>query len=202
MINLLPGDYRTALRLGRTNARLRHWIEIGVLLIVGLGLILGVGWLYINQQVNNLNSSIAATQKQLETQHLEEVQKQADQISQNIRIINQVLSRELRFSALIQEIGRVMPDGTVLGSLTLSNKIKGALDLTVSAKSHVAAAQVAVNLSDPKNNIFAKVDIISINCSTQSGASSGYLCTGSYRALFDSKTPNRFLNIPNNGGRS
>ena len=193
MINLLPTDYRSHLRYGRMNTRLIHWIEIGLVLIAGMIFIILVGWLYINQQTSSLSHSVEITQKQLDEQHLTKVQKQADQISQNVRTINQVLGRELRFSDLIQEVGKVMPPGTVLGSLTLSNKVSGSLDLTAAAKDYASAAQIAANLSDPKNNIFAKVDIINVNCA--SASTTGYFCTAIFRALFDKKTPDRFLNV-------
>lgn len=196
MINLLPPDYRLRQRYGRINRRQVRWIEIGLLLIAVLILILGAGWLYMDKQTKDLNRSTAATKRQLEVQNLTKVQAQADQISQNVRIINQVLSRELRFSDLITEIGKVMPPGAVLNSLTLSNKVSGALDLSANAKNYTSAAQIAVNLSDPKNNIFAKVDIINVNCSTTSAA---YPCSVSLRALFDKNVPQRFLNIASGG---
>jgi Tfp pilus assembly protein PilN len=198
MINLLPTDYRTRLRYGRMNARLRHWIEIGVFLIVGLIIILAMGWLYIEDQISNLNHSVAQTESQLQAQNLQKVQKQADQISQNVRTINQVLGRELRFSDLIQEIGKVMPPGTILGTLTLSNKVTGTLDLSAGAKDYASAAQVAVNLSDPKNNIFAKVDIVNVNCAAIGNA---YPCSATFRALFDQKTPEKFLNVSSGAGQ-
>ena len=89
-----------------------------------------------------------------------------------------------------------MPPGAILGSLTLSNKVTGTLDLSASAKDYSSAAQVAVNLSDPKNNIFAKVDIINVNCSAITNA---YPCNATFRALFSQKTPDRFLNVASEG---
>lgn len=192
MINLLPPDYRMRQHYNRINAKLRRWIEIGLILIVLLVVLLAAGWLYIDKQVKDLNATTSATEDQLKAQNLEGVQKKADQISQNVRTINQLLNRELRFSDLIQEIGKAMPPGAVLSSLTLSNKVTGALDFTVNSKDYASAAQVAVNLSDPKNNIFAKVDIISISCPASSAP---YPCTGNFRALFSKTTPQRFLNV-------
>ena len=192
MINLLPADYRLSLRHGRLNVRLGRWLAISLAITIGLILILASGWLYIDQQIKGLNRSIATTKEQLKSQNLEEVQKQADEISKNVRVINQVLRREIRFSDLLQEIGKVMPSGTVLNTLTLSEKVNGALDLNASAKNYADAAQIAVNLSDPKNNLFAKVDIINVNCTS---AAKIYPCSASLRALFDKKTPERFLNV-------
>jgi Tfp pilus assembly protein PilN len=192
MINLLPHDYKLGLHYGRLNIRLGQWLGISLIIVAGLVLILGLGWLYMDQQIKSLNRSIATTQEQLKTQKLEEVRKQADEISQNIRVINQVLGREIRFSSLIQEIGKVMPTGTVLNSLTLSEKVNGAVDLNASTKNSTAAAQIAINLSDPKNNLFTKVDIVNVNCSS---VEKTYPCTASLRALFDKKTFERFLNV-------
>lgn len=191
MINLLPSEYRSKMHYGRLNARLQRWLVIGLLVIGIMVLVLIAGSFYINKQVNNLNKSVAATQDLLESKSLVNVRKQAEEISQNVQIINKVLGREIRFSALIQEVGKVMPPGTVLGSLSLS-KVNGAVDITANTKSYASAAQIAINLSDPKNNIFAKVDVVSISCSSDNKA---YPCTATYKALFGKNTQVRFLNL-------
>ncbi|HLG90811.1 MAG TPA: hypothetical protein VI336_01465 [Candidatus Saccharimonadales bacterium] len=192
MINLLPNDYKLGLRYGRLNIRLSQWLGISTVIIAGLVLVLGVGWLYMGQQIKDLNRSIATTEGQLKTQDLEEVREQADEISQNIKVINKVLGREIRFSSLIQDIGKVMPPGAVLTTLTLSEKVTGAVDLNAGVTNSDTAAQIAVNLSDPKNNIFAKVDIVNVICSSEPVV---YPCTATLRALFDKQTPERFLNV-------
>ena len=189
MINLLPPQKREYIKYSRVNAALRKWIAGAVLATIGLVIIFVLGWLYINQQSNKLSNHIAAGQKELKEQKYEQVKKDAKQISGNVRLISQVLSREIDFSGLIQETGTVMPPGTVLSSLMLS-KIDGAIDLSVDTKDHASAAQVAVNLSDPKNNIFEKVDIIKINCTASTDP---YPCNGSFKALFNKKVPSRFL---------
>ena len=120
MINLLPQEYSSALRSDRLTATLYRWMVSTVAAIAGLVLIVGMGWLYLNQQTVNLNRSIASQKQQLQNQNLTEVQKNADQLSGNIKIINQVLNKEIRFSDLIQAIGQVMPNGSVLSSLTLN----------------------------------------------------------------------------------
>ena len=191
MINLLPDEYKLHLRFGRLNVRLGRWLIFSASIIAGLLLILGVGWLYMDQQIKDLNRSIASTREQLKTQNLEQVKDQADEISQNIKVINQVLSREIRFSSLLQEIGQAMPPGAVLSSLTLSDKVSNAIDLNANTKNSSAAAQIAVNLSDPKNKLFTKVDIVNVNCSS---IDKTYPCTATFRALFDKETFKRFLN--------
>lgn len=191
MINLLPGDYKLRGHYNRLNTRLIRWLLASLAIIIGLALILGAGWLYLDHQTSNLNHSITTTQQQLADQDLDQVRKKAKEISQNVGIINKVLHREIRFSSLLDEVSRVMPTGTILNSLVLSDKVSGAIDLNVSAKDSSAATQVAVNLGDPKNNLFAKADIISVNCSSQS---IDYPCSINLRALFDNKTAERFIN--------
>ena len=84
-----------------------------------------------------------------------------------------------------------MPPGAVLNTLTLSDKVSNAIDLNASSKNSTAAAQIAVNLSDPKNNLFTKVDLVNVSCSSDDKT---YPCTATLRALFDKKTFERFLN--------
>lgn len=193
MINLLPPELVARLRFSHQNASLRRWLGIFVLATIGLIFILGFGWIYIDQQNKNLNRNLEVTKSQLQAQDLDGTQKKAKDISGNIKVINQVLSREIRFSDLISQIGSVMPPGAILSSLTLS-KVDGGLDLSASAKNYTSATQIAVNLSDPKNEIFDKVDIVNINCPADS--SNFYPCSASFRALFSKTTQSKFLNVP------
>lgn len=190
MINLLPPIYSQAMRTGRANNRLRFWL-LGVILATGgLVLIITVSWLIINHQINRLSGSTKSINQQLQSQNLNSIQKQAATINSNIKVINQVLGREIRFSELIQQIGGVLPSGTVLNSLSVS-KVEGAIDLNVSAKDVASANQVAVNLSDPKNKLFDKIDIVSISCGSDGKA---YPCTGNFRALFSATAKKNFVN--------
>ena len=193
MINLLPSDYGASLRFTHLNSIMRRWLVVSFLASGGLVLIMAFGWAYINQQNKNLAKNIDSINQQLQAQDLAGTQKKAKDITNNIKIINQVLSREIRFSELISHIGSVMPPGTVLSGLTLS-KVDGALDLSATARDYTSATQIAVNLGDPKNKIFDKVDIVNINCSSTSG--SAYPCSATFRALFSKTTQSQFLNVP------
>ncbi len=193
MINLLPSDYGASLRQAHFNVLIRRWLFVSLLAGAGLALVMTIGWVYINQQNKNLSRNIDSINQQLQADDLAGTQKQAKDITNNIKIITQVLSREIRFSDLISQIGSVMPPGSVLSGLTLS-KVDGALDLSAAARDYTSAAQVAVNLSDPKNKIFDKVDIVNIKCASAAGTA--YPCTASFRALFNKTTQSQFLNVP------
>jgi Tfp pilus assembly protein PilN len=193
MINLLPTTYADSIRFGRQNSLLRIWLLGMSAAIVGLIIIFVSGWLYINQQAKTLQKNIDGTNQQLKAQNLSQVQKDAKEITGDIKVINQVLGTEIRFSDLIQAIGSDMPPGTVLGSLSLS-KINGTIDLSASAKDYNSAAQIAVNLSDSKNDLFSKVDIVSVTCN--STVTQPYRCGATFKALFSTAARTKFLSVP------
>jgi Tfp pilus assembly protein PilN len=199
MINLLPPEQANDIRYGRHNAVLRIWLISAAAAIVVLILILISGWFYIHRQAGTLQQAIDNTNAQLKAQNLTKVQADAKEITGDIKVINQVLGSEIHFSDLIQTIGQDMPSGAVLSSLKIG-KIVGALDLTANAKDYQSAAQVAANLSDPKNGLFTKVDVISVTCSSQdtqnNSQSSIYPCTAILKALFSSEVKTKFLSVP------
>jgi hypothetical protein len=194
MINLLPASYADSIRYGRQNTRLRNWLAGVAVAIAGMVVILAGGWEYINQQQKTFQASINTTNQQLQAQNLAKVQKDAKEITGDIKVISQVLGTEVRFSDLIQAIGNDMPSGTVLSALSLSNKVTGALDLSANTKDSPSAAQVAVNLSQSQNDLFSKVDIVNINCAN--AVPQAYKCTASYRALFSKSAQTKFLSVP------
>lgn len=193
MINLLPSTYAETVRYARQNTSLRIWLFGIAAAIVGLALIFTGGALYINQQSETLQRNIDSTRMQLKTQNLTQVQKDAKEITGDIKIINKVLASEVRFSALIQAIGNDMPPGSVLDSLSLA-KTSGAIDLSASAKNYNSAAQIAVNLSTAQNKLFSKVDIQNVSC--DSSSPKDYKCVVSLKALFSKASQTQFLSVP------
>lgn len=193
MINLLPPERAADIRFGRQNTVLRVWLVAAAVMIAGLVLIIFSGWLYINRQANTLQKGIDTTNQQLKDKNLTKVQADAKEITGDIKVINKVLGSEIRFSDMIQTIGQIMPSGSVLSSLKVG-KVVGALDLTANAKDYNSAAQIAANLSDPKNGLFTKVDIISVTCSAPGNQI--YPCTAVLKALFSEDVKTKFLSVP------
>jgi hypothetical protein len=192
MINLLPPERSQSIRYGRINDLLLRWLAgLGGAIVVLIIILIG-GRLYINQQSKNLQSDITNSQTQLTTQNLPQVQHEADEISGDLKVINQVLGSEVRLSDVLRSIGGVMPSGSILDGLTLTN-VSGAIDLAASATDHTTAAQVAVNLSDPSNGLFSKVDIVSIDCPP--GATTTYSCTVNLKVLFSNSAKTKFLGV-------
>ncbi|MBA2279098.1 hypothetical protein H0V99_01490 [Candidatus Saccharibacteria bacterium] len=191
MINLMPPEYRQAISFSRRNTALIKWlIGIGIA-ATGLVLIAGGSMFYLKQDSKSLQQSIDSTKADLKSSNEEETLKRVAEISGSLKLVVDVLSREVLFSKLLQQIGLVMPSGTILQDLSLSRDLQGGIDLLVGASSYNTATQAQVNLQDQANGIFEKADIQSLSCEESSGVS-GYPCQASMRALFI-KDNNPFL---------
>jgi Tfp pilus assembly protein PilN len=194
VINLLPPDTKDAYRYARRNRILLRWASAVAVSLAFAGLLVAGGYLYLRQQINTNQKLITATNKQLEAQNLKGVQKQVTNISGNLKLAVQVLSKEILFSELLKRLGSVTPDNAVLTNLAIA-QTQGGIDITAQTANYNAATQLQLNLSDPKNQIFSKADIVSISCTSGgTGISSKYPCTATLRALFATDNPFLFIN--------
>ncbi len=195
MINLLPPETKKEIMYARRNTKLLRWSSAIMVVIVGIALIVGFGSLYLKKSTNSYTAQLADTQQQLKSQKLEETNKRVQEISNSLKLVTQVLSREVLFSKLIQQVGAAMPSNTVLTNLQI-NKLQGGLDLSAQAVDYKTATQIQINLQDPANKIFAKADILNIACSANGTGTlnSKYPCTVQIRALFNANNPFLFIN--------
>lgn len=189
MINLLPHSRRVAISYARRNS---HLLNVVLALIVIILLMLGAwgaGYMYINNNIKSYNKEISQKRELLKTQELEDVEQRIKEFSGNIKLIEQVFSKQVLFSELFRQIGSNIPSGAVLSSIEI-NDIEGGIDLIANAKSYDSATQVQVNLEDPANKLFEKVDIVSVSCNS----TGEYPCVVTLRALFTKDNPFLFIN--------
>ena len=191
MINLLPEEVKQNIIYARRNTKLRRWIIVFIFSIIGVGVITVFGLFYIHQNIASYTTQNDKTRQELTAEHLEDTQKQVQNISNNLKLVVQVLSREVLFSSLIKQIAVAIPPNAVLTNLDIS-KTQGGLDLTASAIDYNTASQVQVNLQDPNNKIFDKADLVNISCGKTSG--SRYPCIVTVRAQFAQSNPFLFIN--------
>lgn len=198
MINLMPPERKKTINYSRLNERLLKWTVGCLIIVAAMAAVVVVGSVYIDQTKSNLTKSIDSTKKTITDQKLDEIGADAETLSSGIKLVVQVLSKEVQFSKLLQEIGRLMPSGATLGNIQLSNSVSGAVDLTANAVDYQSATQVQLNLQDPNNNLFDKVDTQTVSCSdttesSSSGVDSKYRCQIVIRALFKSDASVTFL---------
>ncbi len=186
MINLLPPATKQNIVYARYNTRLRHWAVSLLIGIVSIAGTVGAGYMYLQQSIHSYASQVEQGKQQLQVQKLDETQKQVQDLTNSLKLVAQVLQREILFSKLLTQIGSALPNGSVLNSLSI-NKVQGGLDLQAATSDYQTATQVQLNLQDPNNKIFEKADILSITCAKADASDplkTKYPCTVQIRALF------------------
>lgn len=189
MINLLPPNYKESLHYARRNTTLLRWLTGSTSILIIALITLCSGQLYLRSETRRYEALNNTAQQELSTKDMLGALKTVENISGNLKLIAQVLSRQIIFSELIKQVGAVMPENSVLSDVEIS-KVDGGIDLSADAKDHTTATQVQVNLADPANKLFDKVDIVSISCE---GANPNYPCKVSLRALFAKDNPFSFV---------
>ncbi len=197
MINLLPPQLKQSYRYARRNRRLAFWILALCVAIAGIAIFTGSGLIAMNASIQKQKTETADIQSRLEGQDLAGTEKEVTAVSNNLKLMVNVLSKQVLFSKLLVQLGSVTPPNVALTNLSVS-QAAGAMDITARSTNYNAAAQLQANLADPGNKIFSKADIVNINCSTTTTSDAGvfaaYPCTITIKALFASNNPFLFIN--------
>lgn len=196
MINLLPPETRSNLLYARKNNQLRKRLSYLIFALIGALLIVFAGVFYLGQTTKSLEKETVKSRDSLQAQKIEDTQKTVEQISNNVKLTTQVLSREILFSKLLRQLGTVLPSNTSLQELQI-DKLQGGITITALAKDINSATQVQLNLQDPQNKIFAKADIENILCDNELAKT--YPCTVQIRALFSQNNPFLFISPTQKG---
>ncbi len=193
MINLLPPDAKQSISYARRNTRLRSWCTALFMSILLIGGIVAAGQVYMQQSIKTYSNQVEQSTQQLETQDLTATQAKVKELTNSLKLVVQVLQREILFSKLLRQVGFALPNGSVLSGLSI-NAVQGGIDLQASAADYQTATQVQVNLQDPNNKIFEKADIVNVQCGTSSNSTApDYPCSVQIRALFAKDNPFSFI---------
>jgi len=197
MINLLPPELKQNYRYARKNRHLLHWSAAFFVAIIGVAIISGFGILLMNKSIYNYKHSISDAKNTLLSENSNGIDNQVSGISDNLKLMVQVLSKEILFSNLLTRLGNITPSNVILTNLSITQN-ESAIDITAQTSNYNAATQLQVNLEDPSNQIFSKADIVSISCATGTEiVNPDYPCTASIRALFVNNNPFLFINSSN-----
>ena len=193
MINLMPSDLKGSYGYARRNVVMRSWATALLFSLIGLVAISTFGLITMEASIKNYSSQVTKAEAQLKKDKLDETKKKAADISNTLKLSVKVLGEEVLFSKLITQVGAAMPNGAILTTLDI-NKVSGGLTLTATATNYTTATQVQVNLADPKNQIFSKVDIDNVSCASDKNSDPKYPCSVQLRALFNTNNPFLFIN--------
>lgn len=193
MINLLPPDQKRALIFARRNTRLRKGV-VGMSIGVGLLLLVAGGnLLLLHREAASYRDNIAAIEQELKQKDEANTIKRMDEISGNLNLVIKVLSGQVLFANLFQQVGSAMPNGSILQNLALTGDMTGGVDLQIGSVDYDTGTQVLLNLQDPDNKIFEKADLVSLNCAERTAENGPYYCTGKIRATFQKDSQFSFL---------
>lgn len=200
MINLLPQELKQNYKYARYNHQLVRWSLAFLLAIVGVAAITGVGLLLMNSSINSYRTKVADMQSHLASQNVNGVARQVSDISNNLKLMVDVLSKEILFSKLLEQLGSITPSNVLLTGLSISQS-DSAIDITAETTDYNAATQLQVNLADPANKVFSKADLVNISCATGTTivADPTYPCTVTVRAQFTQDNPYLFINASGQG---
>jgi len=202
MINLLPPETKDNYAYARRNSRLAKWLFTMSMAFVGLAMLGVFGIFFLDKTAKSYDSQVSVMQTNLKQQKQAETEKEVKEISNNLKLALQVLSKQILYSQMLKQLATIIPSNTALSNLTISDGQK-ALDITANTTDYAAATQLQVNLADSTNKIFSKADILNINCNG-SGAteeSKKYPCAVTIRALFNTKNPFLFTSNSVSGAK-
>lgn len=194
MINLLPPAIKSGYKFARVNVILRRWAIFTLIALLGIGALATYGLATLHQSTAQYRSQIASTQQMLDKDHYVQAQHQVQQISNSFKLMVKVLSQEVLFSELMQQVATAIPYNANLTGLNIS-QFGGAIDITANVLNYPTASQLQANLSNVGNKIFVKADLENVTCNPN--ATTVYPCTATIRALFAPNNP--FLFIHSNG---
>ena len=198
MINLLPTSTRENMLYARRNSVLLRWLFGLIIAMVGVSLIIASGMFYLTETTKSFEERTAEGKASLQAQDIDGTQAKVEEISSNVKLTTDVLSKEILFSKLIKQIGATLPANTALQQLQITD-LRGSVTLRALAIDFNSATQVQINLEDKSNKVFEKADIENIDCEPE--PSTGiYPCLVQVKALFAQDNP--FLYIEQNTGGS
>lgn len=160
MINLLPPQKLSNIRIARNNTVLRRYIEllVGALIIIILALI--GSYYYMDQQRENVQLVIDADNAKIV--ELKPVQDEAERLSETINTIANISSRDVTFSSMLVQIGGLMPAGAVLTGLQFSvEDFSSPLIISAQVDTESKAAILLNNIQS--SDLFEKAQIKSIS---------------------------------------
>lgn len=195
MINLLPPQTKDAYRYARRNRHLMHWVFALLTGIFGAVLLTGLGYYHLDRTTKEYRRQVQADQAALQKQSIAKTQKEVQDMTSNLNLAVNVLSKQVLFSEMLKRLGTITPNNAALKTLSISPE-QNTIDIVAQATSYDAATQVQVNYSSAENRIFDKADVLNVSCrsdTSPAAVQSPYPCLINIRALLTKDSPFYFI---------
>ena len=192
MINLLPYDYKQELVYARRNYLLLKWLfALFVAAIFILAISFGGVFAINNERAKAEASAVSETNEINNSSEKTEFDRYK-KFKTDYDTVVKLLSKQLRYTKIIQDIGQILPNGTTIDGIKLAPGTTS-LTLSVNGTSQEAIRQAFVNLSNDntQKQLFPKADLESITCSDNAATKA---CTGSIKVLLSANSDYYYIN--------
>jgi Tfp pilus assembly protein PilN len=161
MINLMPDEAKQEIRSARVNVILARYIAIILLAFCFLILLLGGSYVVLTQTKANAQSLIDANQSKAAIYST--TKAQVDALTSRLAQTKSILDQEILYSNVLVNIGKQMPAGTVIDSVSLDTASFSGKPVTLKAYAKTTDAAVALRQKFQTSPIFSKVNFESVS---------------------------------------
>lgn len=161
MINLMPDQAKADIRAARVNVVLVRYIIIVILAFAFLLLLLFGTYVILTQTKTSAQELIDASAAK--NQAYTSTVQQLNSLNISLNKAKSVVSQEIDYSTVLTNIGRQMPAGTVLDTLSLSAASFNGTPTTLRAYAKTQEDGVALREQFQKSAYFSKVTLDSFS---------------------------------------
>lgn len=134
MINLIPPTRKEEIRFARLNRTMLSYLRLVVMVVAVLGGILVACIFYVDQMNAHANADTAARKQEIAAQAV--FQAKAKDISERLLAIKTIQASQTRFSVLLGDLAKVLPQGVSIDTITLTGDDTKPVRITVTGNSY------------------------------------------------------------------
>lgn len=162
MINLLPTSRKEEIRFAKLNRIVLRYLRLVLLLIIIIGGILGGTLYYLG--VLNAQAEADINAKKQEIAVGAPFMKQAKDVSDRLLAIKTIQASQTRFSLLLNDLAKVLPQGVAIDTITLTGDYTKPVRIAVSGNTY--NSMLAFRDAVAKSSRISGVDLESISQDT------------------------------------
>lgn len=135
MINLLPPDLKEQIRYAKLNRLVLRYLRVTVVMVIVLGGMFAGAYYLISNQAKTIAADVSTKESSINSQKKVLIPKAQD-ASERLNAIKYIQDTQTRFSGLIADLVKVLPQGVRLESVNLTGDDKAPVALSVSADTY------------------------------------------------------------------
>jgi len=138
VINLLPPDIKEQIRYAKLNRTAIAYVRVSLMVAGVLGVIFAGSIYQLSLQTKSIAADVTEKQAVIKALNTTFTPKAKD-ASDRLNAIKYVQSSQTRFSAVVADIAKVVPQGVSIDTMTLTGNDKVPVRISVTASSYAGA---------------------------------------------------------------